>query len=246
MKIFKELKLLLNNVPSLIVSLFIISVVGMNILANKSINTNLEWLALDCGILFSWLSFLSMDILTKRYGPRAATMISLVALGVNLIVALVFFLASVIPGLWSASFVEGSEDIINGAFDETFRGTWYILLGSSVAFIASAIVNNFLNYGIGKLFKNQNSFLTFAARSYGSTMIAQFVDNLIFALLVSKIFFGWTFLQCIMCSLFGALLELLFEIVFSPIGYKVCKKLEKEKVGEPYLQFMGEKNEIDN
>ncbi len=245
MKFFKELKLLLNNVPSLIVSLFIISVIGMNILANKSINTNLEWLALDCGILLSWLAFLSMDILTKRYGPKAATMISIVALGINLLIALVFFIASIIPGVWSGSFVEGSEQVINDAFDSTFKGTWYILLGSSIAFAVSAIINNFMNYGIGKLLK-KNNFLSFALRSYVSTFIAQFIDNMLFALIVSKIFFGWTMLQCVMCSLFGAIMELLFEIVFSPIGYRISKKLEQDKIGEQYLNYIEGKNESSN
>lgn len=222
---FSDFRNLLHTVPPLIMTLMILSVVGMNLLANKSINTGVDWLALDCGLLFSWLTFLTLDIMTHCYGPRASSMLSVVALALNLFMALVFFIASRVPGVWGESFVEGSETVINRALDGTFGGTWYIILGSSVAFIASAILNNFLNYAIGKLLKKQFDFGAFALRSYVSTFIAQFADNLIFALIVSRLFFGWSLLQCFTCALTGAVLELLFEVFFSPIGYRVSKKL---------------------
>jgi uncharacterized PurR-regulated membrane protein YhhQ (DUF165 family) len=154
---------------------------------------------------------------------------SFAALGLNLFMALVFFIGSDIPGVWGESFVEGSEKVINTALDNTFGGTWYIILGSSVAFICSALINNFMNYGIGKLFRKQGGFGRFAVRSYVSTFVAQFADNLIFALIVSRVFFGWSMLQCFTCALTGAVMELLFEIVFSPVGYRVSKKLIEER-----------------
>ena len=57
-------KLLLQAVPSGVMAMFAVSVILMNLLANKEINTGLSWLALDCGITVSWLSFLCMDMLT--------------------------------------------------------------------------------------------------------------------------------------------------------------------------------------
>ena len=224
-KTYLEFRRLLQTVPPLIAALLILSVVGMNLLANKSINTGLDWLALDCGILFSWLTFLSMDVLTHCYGPRAATSLSVAALGLNLLMAVIFFLASRIPGVWGESFVDGSEAVVNAALDNTFGGTWYVILGSSVAFLSSAVLNNFLHYGIGKLVKGREGFGSFALQSYVSTFLAQFADNLIFALLVSKLFFGWTLLQCFTCALTGACMELLFEVVFSPLGYRIAKNI---------------------
>ncbi|MBQ7599167.1 MAG: VUT family protein [Clostridia bacterium] len=228
-----EFRNLLATVPPLLITALVLSVVGMNLLANKSINTGTEWLALDCGIVFSGLTFLAMDIMTHCYGPRGATLMSVTALLFNLVMALLFFAASRIPGVWGESFVEGSEDIINGALNNTFGGTWFILLGSSIAFVSSAVINNFMNYGIGKLFKGKDGFGIFAARSYISTFVAQFSDNLIFALLVSKIFFGWTLLQCFTCALTGALLELLFEIFLSPLGYRISRKILKNRQAVP-------------
>ena len=224
-KAMSEFRDLMRSIPPLVVSLLFLSIVGMNLLANKSINTGVDWLALDCGILFSWLTFLCMDILTQGYGPRAATMMSVAALGMNLLMAFMFFIASRIPGVWGESFVEGSEEILNTALNNTFGGTWFIILGSSIAFLVSAVINNFLNDGIGRRIGNDRGFGGFAVRAYVSTFIAQFADNLVFALLVSKVFFGWSLLQCFTCALTGALLELLFEVFFSPMGYRLSRSL---------------------
>ena len=227
-KAFSEFRILLRTVPPVLVSLMILSIVGMNLLANKSIDTGLDWLALDCGILFSWLTFLSMDVMTHCYGPRAASLMSAAALGLDLMMALVFFIAGRIPGVWGESFVPGSEQVINTALDNTFSGTWYIILGSSVAFLASSLINNFLNHGIGKLVGSRG-FFAFALRSYVSTFTAQLADNLIFALIVSRLFFGWSLLQCFTCALTGAVMELIFEVVFSPLGYRLSKRIMRER-----------------
>lgn len=241
---FREYALLMRSVHPFITAMFFISIIGMNLLANKSINTGLDWLALDCGILLSWMCFMAMDITTKRYGLKAANILSVTALLVNLLLALIFFIASIIPGEWSQSYVPGSEEILNNAFNETFKGTWYIIVGSSVAFIVSAIVNNVFNWGIGKMFKkNPDGFVAFACRTYVSTAIGQFIDNILFAIIVSRVFFGWTWVQCVTCAATGMLAELLFEIVFSPFGYRFCKYLDKYKVGEEYLAYQRQKQE---
>lgn len=220
---------MLQSVPTLVAVLLVLSVVGMNLLANKSIDTGVDWLALDCGILFSWLCFLSMDIMTQICGPKTATVFSITALALNLMMALLFYIASRIPGVWSESFVEGSEEVLNTALNRTFGGTWFIILGSSVAFAASAVINNFLNHGMGRLLRGGSGFGVFALRAYVSTFVSQFADNLIFALLVSKLFFGWTLLQCVTCAFTGAVLELLCEAVFSPLGYGIFRDIMKTR-----------------
>ena len=235
-KALSEIGRYVSEVPPIVLTFLVLAVVGMNLLANKSINTGVDWLALDCGILLSWLIFLCMDVLTHCYGPRAATAMSIVALLVNLFMALVFFVASKVPGVWGESFVDGSETIINTALDNTVGGTWFIILGSSIAFIVSAVVNNFLNYGIGTWLKKNSGFGAFALRSYVSTFVGQFTDNIVFALLVSRVFFGWTLLQCVTCAITGAVLELLFEVFFSPAGYRIAKRLTNGSLHESAAQ----------
>lgn len=242
-KLFKEFVLLSRSIPGLAMAIFITSIVLMNLLANKSIDTNTSFLAVDCGIIFSWVVFLVMDMVVKRFGLRAGNMLTVMGLIVNLFMALMLIIASFIKGTWSMSFL-GDGKIINEALDLTFRNTWYVLLGSSIAFLVSGIVNNLLNHLLGKIVDKKNNFAGFIARGYISTFIGQFIDNLLFALIVSINFFGWNFVQCITCSLIGAGLELLFEIIFSPLGYKVMKNWEKNEVGIKYLNYLEEqKNE---
>ena len=237
----KEIKLLFHSIPAAVVSLFTISVVAMNLLANKTIYQS-EYLALDGGFLVSWLSFLCMDIITKHYGPRASIRISIFAMLVNLLTCLIFFIVSIIP-------TPGTD---YSAFNEIIGGTWFILLSSTIAFLLSGLINILLNFVIGKSFKNNpDGKLAFYTRTLASTLIGQFADNLIFAVLTFMLFapifwdgFHWTFVQCVTCSLLGAGAELLCEVIFSPIGYYVTKKWKKDNVGEEYLKYMEEQKSL--
>ena len=100
------------------------------------------------------------------------------------------------------------------------------------------------------MFKNNpDGKLAFVTRSYISTFIGQFFDNLIFAILTFMIFapifwdgFHWTFIQCVTCSLIGASLELVLEIVFSPFGYWVCKKWKEQEIGRQYFEYINKEN----
>lgn len=234
-KIYTETKTLLRSIPATVVTLFAVSVVCMNLLANKTL-VQLDWIAIDGGILISWLSFMCMDIITKHFGPRASTIISIHAAAINLLTCLIFFVASIIPS--------NANDY--SAFDGIFGGTWFVLLGSTIAFLASAVINNILNYMIGKCFiDNPDGKLAYAARSYISTFIGQFFDNFIFSVIVFVFFapifwngFCWTVLQCAMCALTGAVAELVMEILFSPFGYRITKKWQAENVGEEYFNFL--------
>ena len=135
----REYKLLLRSIPAAVVSLFVVSVICMNLLANKTL-LQLDWIALDGGILISWLSFMCMDMITKHFGPKASNSISLLAAAINLLTCLIFFVASAIPS--------NANDYT--VFDGIFGGTWFILLGSTVAFLSSALINNSLNWLVGK------------------------------------------------------------------------------------------------
>ncbi len=230
-----EFRILLRSIPATVVTLFVVSVICMNLLANKTL-LQLTWIALDGGILISWLSFMCMDIITKHFGPKASNWISILAVAINLLTCLIFFVASAIPS--------NADDY--SAFDGIFGGTWFILLGSTVAFLASAVINNTLNWIIGKGFqKNPDGRLAFAARTYISTFIGQFLDNFIFSIIVFVFFapiywdgFCWTILQCAMCSLTGAVAELIMEIAFSPVGYRIVQNWKRESVGKEYLDFI--------
>ena len=236
----EETRILLRSIPSTVVTLFVVSVICMNLLANKTL-LQLDWIALDGGILISWLSFMCMDIITKHFGPKASNIISILASVINLLTCMIFFLASAIPS--------NASDY--SAFDGIFGGTWFILLGSTIVFLASAAINNFLNWTIGKAFrKKPNGKFAYCMQTYISTFIGQFLDNFIFSLIVfvgfAPIFwdgFHWSVLQCFMCALTGAVAELLMEIFFSPIGYRIVSKWNRENVGKEYLEYHRKRKE---
>ena len=238
---YEDMRILMRSIPATVVTLFVVSVICMNLLANKTL-LQLPWIALDGGILISWLSFMCMDIITKHFGPKASNRISVLACGINLLTCAIFFIASAIPS--------NAGDF--SAFDGIFGGTWFILLGSTVAFLASALLNNTLNWLIGRMIRRKpDGKLAYALRTYVSTFIGQFFDNFLFSIIVFVIFapifwdgFSWTVLQCTTCALTGAIAELILEIAFSPIGYRISKKWRQNEVGKAYFDYLDKEKNV--
>lgn len=234
----EETRVLLRNVPAAVFALLVASVIVMNLLASKAL-VNTSWIALDTGIIVAWLPFLTMDMLVKRFGPRAAIKLNIVAALINVLVMLMFTLAAIVPGDW------GLNDYASGI-------NWWIIGASTAAFVVSGIVNAFINWAVRKMFKNnKNGFTCFATSAYVSTMIAQFVDNLVFALIFTfpaSLIGLWgmeamTVLGLLMFAATGAIVELLCEVIFSPIGFKFVKKWDKLGVGKEYLDLIASRKE---
>lgn len=230
---FEEIKLLNRSIPGFITALFAISVICMNLLANKTL-VQTSWIALDAGFLISWLSFICMDIITKHFGAKASTKLAICITILNLTICGIFFIASCIK----------SNAADYTIFDQIFGGTWFILIDSTIAFIVSAAINNFLNSYIGKFFTASNNHkIVYCIRSYVSTAVGQFVDNLIFSILTYMLFapifwngFSWTFIQCLVCSFVASLLELAMEMIFNPFSYRIVVAWEKDNVGHEYIE----------
>jgi uncharacterized PurR-regulated membrane protein YhhQ (DUF165 family) len=236
-KNLEECKVLLRNVPSLVTAVFILSVVCMNLMASRELYRS-EFFCINSGLALSWISFLCMDCICKRFGAKAATQISVIAMLVNVITVIIFKLLSMTPGHWAAYYSApdaATGDLINAGLDSTFSSAWYIVMGSAIAMLLSTLVNSGLNQTIGKKLDRGN-YSGFAARSLISTGIAQWVDNFVFSAIVSHVFFGWTWTQVIICSTTSMFIELLFEAIFSPVGYKISVNWEKENVGTEYIE----------
>ena len=221
---------LLRSVPVGMTLLFVAAVVLMNFLARITL-VSLPWLALNAGITVSWMSFLFVDIVTRHFGAKAANMLSILAICVNLVVC--FFCV-----LLSRIFDYPALDMVVG-------GQWSILLASTIAYIISAFTNNYTNVFLGRRFFRQNPTgkKAFAVRSYISTFLSQCVDNFLFVFLAFVVFpnlpgalpVHWTIAQCVGASFLCAGVEMLSEIVFSPIGYHVAERWKQRNVGEEYL-----------
>lgn len=233
----QDWKMLLRSIPGLVTSLSIVSVVVMNLMASKVVILT-PWLGITGGVLLSWLPFLIGDIVVKTYGAKAATKLTILGLLINLACIGFFQLITCIE--------IGVEPGTYDAFNSVFKQTWQIFVASSIAFLVSGIVNNFTNAAIGRMFtSNPDGKIAYMTRTYVSTMIGQFIDNFIFTGLAFLVFFrlsigttlGYTLATVIGTSILGAVLELLMEVVFSPVGYRICQKWRQEDVGQEYLSY---------
>ena len=238
----KEWLKTLRSVPSLALALITVATVLMNILANKSI-INLPWLIQDAGILMSWVGFLVGDLLVKAFGSKNAIRVNLTCLGISLFISGLLAIVAVVPGEWSPVFDPtinpgdlGSN--INAAVNSVMGNVWYVILGSAVASAVGLVVNGLTQGLLIKKIetKHGDKYWGFFVASAASTMIGQIIDNMVFALLVSVKFFGWTWTQVMVCSLTGAIFELIIELVFSPLTYKISKNWKKSGIGTEWMK----------
>lgn len=222
---------LLRSIPGTLTALFVLAVIAMNFLARFTV-LSLPWLAVTAGIFVSWLAFLLLDVVVKHFGARAGNLLSLLAIAVNLIFTL---LCTLVGRIWN-----------HPTLDSLVGGQWSVLLASTVAYVVSALTNNYANVGIGRRFrKNPDGAAAYAARSFGSTFLSQAVDNFLFVFLAFVVFpmipgalqVYWTLPQCLGAAVAGALLELATEMLFSPIGFYVLRSWRARDVGREYRQL---------
>ena len=246
----KEWLKTLRSIPSLALALITVATVLMNILANKSI-INLPWLIQDAGILMSWVGFLVGDLLVKAFGSKNAIRVNLTCLGISLFISGLLAIVAVVPGEWSPVFDPtinpgdlGSN--INAAVNSVMGNVWYVILGSAVASAVGLVVNGLTQGLLIKKIetKHGDRYWGFFVASAASTMIGQIIDNMVFALLVSVKFFGWTWTQVMVCSLTGAIFELIIELVFSPLTYKISRNWKKNGIGTEWIKADKDNTEV--
>ena len=232
----------LRSVPSLALALITVATVLMNILANKSI-INLPWLIQDAGILMSWVGFLVGDLLVKAFGSKNAIRVNLTCLGISLFISGLLAIVAIVPGDWSPVFdptINPGDigDNINASVNSVMGNVWYVIIGSAVASAVGLIVNGITQGLLIKKIeaKHGDKYWGFFVASASSTMIGQILDNMVFAALVSVKFFGWTWHQVLVCSLCGAIVELIVEMVFSPLTYKISKNWKKNGIGTEWVK----------
>jgi len=226
-----DYKMLLRNVPALVTVIFCVGTCWMNVAAGKVI-FNAFNVAITGGFIISFLPFLCLDIVSKRFGARAAILLNLLSAAANTIFVLGLSLVAAIPTEQDYS-----------AFNSVLGGVWFITLSSIVAFVLSGVVNSLLNASIGKLFKNKTSGVEFATRSFLSTFVGQAVDNFIFIAGVYVIFAPkfWgmdplPIMTCVGTAIVGGFFELICEVITAPIGYKIVKNWERDGIGHEYIE----------
>ena len=235
---WKETKILFKSVPAIPFALLCAALIAMNFLANKTI-VNESWIGIDAGIMVSWIAFLAGDMIVKRFGPKAALKVNLAAVGVQLVAVALFAIGGLMPRGRNALY--SPEDFVWAAnIDGLFKGSLWPLAAGTAAFVAGISADVFLNWAIFKRFKNKHSFKAYAVSSYASTMVAQFVDNVVFGLLFT-VLAGYMKLSAVwMFAAVGAIVELLCQDVRSPVGYRISETWRKERIGQEYIDLVKE------
>ncbi|MCR5151084.1 MAG: queuosine precursor transporter [Clostridiales bacterium] len=239
-----DLKMLLRSIPGPVTMLLVMSTITMNLAANKIIWSGLiingvPFVSITGGIFLSWIIFLLMDIVTKTFGTKAAIKLTVTAAVINAFAVCFLACIAAFPAKYPFEGASSVFDTLFGFKALAAPQPWQILVSSTVAYIVSGVINAVVHGALGKLFKkNPDGKTAFYVRSYTSTIIGQFADNFVFAALAFKVFAPfYTYSTITGIALAGALLELVCEVVFSPVGYRICSKWQSDGVGRDYLEY---------
>lgn len=167
------------------------------------------------GVLFFPLSYLFGDILTEVYGYARSRKVIWAGFGALIFASLMSLIVTSLP---PAATMPPEQ---NAAVNAIFGQTWRIVAASLLAFWAGEFVNSFVLAKM-KLWTNGKRLWT---RTIGSTFAGEAVDSLIFYPLA---FLGtWPTGQVVAVLVGNYFLKVLWEIVATPITYKVVAYLKR-------------------
>ena len=238
---WKETKVLFKCIPAIPFAVLCVSLVAMNFLAGKGIVPAPydQYIQLDAGIIVSWVTFLSGDTIVKRFGAKAAIKVNFAAILIELFALVLFTVGSFIP--WSVS--PGDYET---TWNSIFRLSIWPLMAGTVAFLAAIAFDSFTSKFILTRFKNKQSFKAYFTASSISTMIGQFLDNLLFGLLFS-VWQPWFshFTAIWMFAAAGMIVELICQLIFSPIGFRLANSWRKSGLGQDYIDMVKDAQDVN-
>ncbi len=97
--------------------------------------------AVDAGTFVYPITFTIRDMIHKRLGKNAARTTILLAAGVNVVMAVYFWLVSLLPPDASWSVWEGTSVSMNAAFTRVLSPAWTIVAASIIAEIVSELID---------------------------------------------------------------------------------------------------------
>jgi hypothetical protein len=202
-----------------VMAAFVTVLLCSNIIGAAKI-TEIGGFSFGAGILFFPISYIFGDILTEVYGYARARRVVWAGFG-----ALIFasFMSAVIVALPPAPGWPGQD-----VYEKAFGATWRIACSSLCAFWAGEFTNSFV---LAKM-KIWTSGRHLWMRTIGSTMAGELVDSLIFYPLA---FYGvWTTKQIVTVLFMNYLLKSAWEIVNTPITYRIVAFLKKAESEDYY------------
>ncbi len=191
--------------------LFAICLLISNILATKIILIG-PWAA-PAGVLIFPIAYIINDVIVEVWGYQKARLIIWSGFAVNLLAALFFTLAIVVP---AAPFWQNQA-----AFSTILGNTPRIIAASLLAYLTGSFLNAFVMSKVKILMKGKD----FSVRAILSTLVGEAADSFIFILIAFagnlpfNILIGMIFTQ--------ATIKTVYEIVILPFTIVVVKWVKK-------------------
>ena len=191
--------------------LFAICLLISNILATKIILIG-SWAA-PAGVLIFPIAYIINDVIVEVWGYKKARLIIWSGFAVNLLAALFFTLAIVVP---AAPFWQNQS-----AFSTILGSTPRIIIASLLAYLTGSFLNAFVMSKVKVLMKGKD----FSVRAILSTLVGETADSMIF---ITIAFAGSMPFNVLIGMIFTqACIKTVYEIVILPFTIVVVKWVKK-------------------
>ena len=203
----------------LIMVAFVTILLCTNLIAAEKVVT-IWGFTMGAGILFFPISYFFNDILTEVYGYARSRKVVWAGFSAMIFASIVSAVVIHLP--------PAQGWIHQGAYETVFGQTPRIVLASLTAFFCGEFTNSFVLAKM-KVFTNGKMLWT---RTIGSTIAGEAVDSLIF---YPVAFFGfWPNNLLITVMITNYALKVLWEVLATPLTYKVVRFLKKKENEDYY------------
>jgi len=198
--------------------LFAICLLISNILATKIILIG-PWAA-PAGVLIFPIAYIINDVIVEVWGYKKARLIIWSGFAVNLLAALFFTLAIVVP---AAPFWQNQT-----AFSTILGSTPRIIIASLLAYLTGSFLNAFVMSKVKVLMKGKD----FSVRAILSTLVGETADSMIF---ITIAFAGSMPFNVLIGMIFTqACIKTVYEIVILPFTIVVVKWVKRVEGTDTY------------
>lgn len=181
-------------------------------------------LVFGSGNMFFPISYIFGDIMTEVYGYARARKVIWAGFGAMIFASV---MAQVIIHL-PPNPAEPFNAALQPALEIVFGATWRIVVASIIAFWIGDFVNAYIMARMKVTMRGRHLWM----RTIGSTIVAQFVDSLVFYPIA---FFGvWNTDTLMMVLLFNFSFKVMVEIVMTPVTYLAVARLKRAENEDYY------------
>jgi uncharacterized integral membrane protein (TIGR00697 family) len=197
----------------LLLALFVLVLLVSNVVSAKILK--LGPFTFDGGTILFPLAYILGDVFTEVYGYKKMRRVIWLGFLANILMAAIFIIVSKLPA------AEGWNN--QKAYEAILGWVPRIVIASIIAYWVGEFVNSFILAKM-KIF-TKGRFLWM--RTIGSTLVAEFLDSLIFCVIAFLGKVPSTLLFKIIIS--NYIFKVLIEILFTPITYWVANFLKKKE-----------------